>query len=38
MLAHVRSELWEVSWLAAMAFGLSSACVGVAVLTALLIT
>jgi hypothetical protein len=37
MLAHMRSELREVGWLAAMAFGLSTASVGLAVLAALLI-
>src|SRR6476619_2412063 len=37
MWANVRSELREASWLAAMAFGLSTVCVGVAVLAALLI-
>ena len=37
MLAHVRTEIREVSWLAAMAFGLSTVCVGLAVLAAVLI-
>jgi hypothetical protein len=38
MLGHVRGELREVGWLAAMAFGLSTASVGLAVLAALLIS
>ena len=37
MWAHVRTEIREVSWLAAMAFGLSTVCVGLAVLAAVLI-
>ena len=37
MWAKVRTEMREASWLAAMAFGLSVACVGLAVLAAALI-
>jgi hypothetical protein len=38
MSTHVRSELREVGWLAAMAFGLSTVSVGLAVLAAVLIS
>jgi hypothetical protein len=37
MWANVRTEIRETSWLAAMVFSLSTACVGLAVLAALLI-